>query len=214
MWVYPFVFILYNIFFGVYFIYDLFCLTNLNMFVFLNMSCRLEELVDTIIVDVCGKMMYCIYFVYYSENVGLQWKTNMLTLVHRCGELTSFMLEWVRTWLNPQLEDVKSHMTMPYISTLLTQSVEEKGRDGLEIFVDFVHNKYGKLLGLDIITRIVPLSCGKHWSVYIFKDHGWFHFYSMVTASLYSNSKEMIRHWTTVRARQYEQGLSLRMRWS
>lgn len=132
------------------------------MCIFMTMSCRLEELVNTIVADAGGKMLSCIYFVYRGDNVCLQWKKDMLPLVHRYGELTSFMLEWVRLWLNPQLEDVKSHMTVPYITSLLTQSVEEAGRDGLEVFVDFLHNKYGELPDLDITTLIVPFSCGKH----------------------------------------------------
>ena len=86
----------------------------------------------------------------------------MLPLVQKYGELSSFMLEWVRAWLNPQLDDVKSHMTVSYISTLLMQSLEEAEGDGLEVFVDFLHNKYSKSPELDVTTLIVPYSCGKH----------------------------------------------------
>ena len=111
-------------------------LTNFNFHVFFTMSCRLEEVVDTIIADAEDKMLSCIYFLYRGENICLQWKSDMLPLVQNYGELSSFMLELVRAWLNPQLYDVKSHMTVPYSSTLLMQSVEEAERDGLDVFVD------------------------------------------------------------------------------
>lgn len=94
----------------------------------------------------------------------------MLPLVHRYMERTSFILECIRIWLNPQLEDVKSHMAVPYIPTLLTQMVEEQRRDSLEVFIDCVHNKYGELPDLDITTFIVPISCGSHWIVYVVGD--------------------------------------------
>ena len=147
---------------------------------------------DTIVANAGGKTLSCISFMYRGENVSLQWKTDMLPLVHRYGELTSFMLEWIRAWLNPQIEDTKSHMTVPYIATLLTQSVLEEGRETLEVFVDFVHNKYSELPSLDITTLIVPFTCGSHWSVYVLGDHGYFHFDSMVTAGLHADSKRRV----------------------
>ena len=78
-------------------------------------------------------------FLYRGENVCLQWKSDML---HKYGELSSFMLEWLRAWFNLQLDDIKSLMTVPYIFILFIQSVEEAWNDGLELFVDFFHNKY------------------------------------------------------------------------
>ena len=67
-----------------------------------------------------------------------------------------------------------------------------RGRgDGLEVFVDFIHNKYGELPDLDMITLIVSFTCGKHWSVYVLGDYGYFHFDSMVIAGLYAN---LIKH--------------------
>ena len=95
-------------------------------------------------------------------------------------------------WLNPQLDDVKSHMTVPYISTLLMQSLEEADGDGLEVFVDFLHNKYSELPELDVTTLIVPYSCGKHWSVYILLDYGYFHFNSMISCGLHADFKRRI----------------------
>lgn len=64
-------------------------------------------------------------------------------------------MEWVRAWFNPLLDDA-----MTYISILLTQIIEEAWRDGLEVFVDFVHNKYGELPNLDITILIVTLPSG------------------------------------------------------
>ena len=59
-------------------------------------------------------------------------------------------------------------MTISYISILLTQIVENKRNNGLKIFINFMHNKYGELPNLDITTFMVSFSCGKHWSVYLF----------------------------------------------
>ena len=132
-------------------------------------------------------MLSCINFLYRGENICLQWKLDMLPLVQNYGELSSFMLEWVRAWLNPQLDDVKSHMTGPYICNLLMQSVEEAGREGLEVFVDFLHNKYSELPGLDVTTLIVPYSCNKHWSAYILSDYGYFHLDSLISCGLHAD---------------------------
>lgn len=68
----------------------------------------------------------------------------MLLLVHKYGELSSFMLEWMRAWFSLQLDDIKSLMTVPYIFILFIQSVEEAGNDDVEVFVDFFHNKYSE----------------------------------------------------------------------
>ena len=131
------------------------------MFFFI-MSSRLEELVASIVADTSEKKLSQISFLYHGDDVCLQWKTYMFPLVHKYGELTSFMLEWVRAWLNLQLEDIKCHMTVPYIPTLLMQSVEEARRDSVEVFVDFIHNMYGELPDLDITTIMVPFTCRKH----------------------------------------------------
>ena len=83
-------------------------------------------------------------------------------------------------------------MMVPYIPTFLMQSVEEARRDSIEVFVDFIHNKYGELPDLDITTLVVPFTCGKHWSVYVLGEFGYFHFDSMVTIGLHADSKRCV----------------------
>lgn len=70
-------------------------------------------------------------------------------------------------------------MILPYTLTILTHMVKETGRDGLHEFIYFIHNKYGEVLDLDNTTLIVNFSCGKHWSVYLLGNQGYFYFYSM-----------------------------------
>jgi hypothetical protein len=67
--------------------------------------------------------------------------------------------------------------------------IKHAGRDGLEVFVDFIHNKYGEVLDLDITTLILLFSCGKHWSVYLLRVNVTFTFIHMFTTGLHSNLK-------------------------
>ena len=67
--------------------------------------------------------------------------------------------------------------------------MEEAWRDCVEVFIDFIHDKYGELPDLDIITLVVPFTCGKYWSVYILGEFGYFHFDFAVTAGLHADSK-------------------------
>ena len=69
--------------------------------------------------------------------------------------------------------------------SLLMQSVEDARRNGLEVFVNFLHNRYSELPELDVTTLIVPYTCGKHWSVYILSDYGYFHLDSMISCGLH-----------------------------
>ena len=55
-----------------------------------------------------------------------------------------------------------------------------------------MHNKYSELPELDVTTLIVPYSCGKHWSVYILSDYGYFHLDSMISCGLHVDFKRRI----------------------
>jgi len=95
------------------------------------------------------------------------------------------MMEWVRTWLNPQLEDVKCHVCSPYLIPVLMRFCELHSMDRLEVFIEFIHNKYTTLPELDITTLLVPYTCGKHWTLYVLGDEGLFHFDSMANAGFH-----------------------------
>lgn len=42
-------------------------------------------------------------------------------------------------------------------------------------------------------TLLVPFTCGKHWTLYVLRDQGFFHFDSMTDARLHTNSTICIR---------------------
>ena len=56
------------------------------------------------------------------------------------------------------------------------QSVKEAGKSGLEVIIDFIHNKYGKLLDLNITTLIFFFffSFRKHWNIHILENYNIF----------------------------------------
>lgn len=83
-------------------------------------------------------------------------------------------------------------MTVFYTPTLLMQSVKETWRDSVDVFVDFIHNKYGELPNLDITIFIIYFTCGKYWSVYVLREFGYFHFDIMVTVDFHADSKECV----------------------
>ncbi len=72
---------------------------------------------------------------------------------------------------------------------MLKGYLKEQGKDNLEVYVSFIHDKYGALPAQVINTIIIPYTCGKHWIVYIVGEHGFFHFDSMVDSCLHSDNK-------------------------
>ena len=143
---------------------------------------------DTIIAEAGGKKVASFDFMYRGENLSLQWKEDMKPLVQNHGELSNYMMEWIRAWLNAQLEHVKCHVCSPYIGPLLLAHIQEQGNDALEVYVNFIHDKYGALPSQDIKTLIVPYTCRKHWTVYMVGDHGFFHLDSLVGSGLHSDT--------------------------
>ena len=71
---------------------------------------------------------------------------------------------------------------------ILRSFVELHPANNLEVFVEFVHEKYPALPGLDMTTLIVPYTCGDHWSVYILGDQGFFHMNSLSISGWHSET--------------------------
>ena len=97
-------------------------------------------------------------------------------------------MEWIKIWLNPELEDVKCYVCSPYMIQILRSFVELHPAENVEVFVEFVHENYPALPGLDITTLIVPYTCGDHWSVYILGDQGFFHMNSLSISGWHSET--------------------------
>ena len=126
-------------------------------------------------------------FTFKSDFCTLDWDYDLKPLTYRYGELSNHMMEWVRTWLNPQLEDVKCHLCSPYLVPILTSFLQLHPKERLEAFVEFIHDKYPALPDLDITTLLVPYTCGKHWTLYVLGDQGFFHFDSLRDAGFHSD---------------------------
>ena len=141
---------------------------------------------DTIIAEAGGKKVASFEFLYKGENLCLQWKEDMKPLVQPHGELSNYMMEWIRAWLNPQMEKVGCHICSPYLCPLLLAHIGEARGDTLEVYVSFIHDKYPSLPPQDIKTLIVPYTCGAHWTVYIVGEHGFFHLDSLVSSGMHS----------------------------
>ena len=120
-----------------------------------------------------------------DEFCRLDWIYDIQLLTRMYGEVSNHMMEWVRTWLNPQLEYVKCHVCSPYLVPILTRFCELNSTDRMEVFVEFIHNEYKALPDLDITTLLVPYTCGKHWTLYVIGDQGFFYFDSMADAGFH-----------------------------
>ena len=142
---------------------------------------------DTIVAEAGGKKVKSFDFKYRGDNLSLQWKEDLKPLVQDYGELTNYMMEWVRSWLNPQIEDVKCYVCSPYLGPLLLAHVAEQQRDVLEVYVSFIHDKYGALPPQDIKSLIIPYTCGKHWTVFVVGEHGFFHLDSLANRGFHSD---------------------------
>lgn len=81
---------------------------------------KLEELVITIVADRGGAMSTLFEFTFKGEYCTIDWDDDIKPLTYRYGKLSNHVIEWVRTWLNSQLEDVKCHINNPYLGSILT----------------------------------------------------------------------------------------------
>ena len=140
---------------------------------------RLEDLVNTIVANAGGGVCPSFDITFNAEFCKLDWEYDIQPLTNSYGEISNHMFDWIRTWLNPQLEDVKCYVCSPYLVPVLTGYCDINSVDRYEHFVDFVHDKYAALPSLDITTIFVPYTCGKHWTLYALGPQGFFHFDSM-----------------------------------
>lgn len=86
------------------------------------------------------------------------------------GEVSKHIMDWIRIWLDSELENVKYHIYIPYMIQILRGFVKLHSVENLEVFIEFVYEMCYALLGLDITILIVPYICRIHWSVYILGD--------------------------------------------
>ena len=82
---------------------------------------------------------------------------------------------------------MKCHLCNPYLVPILTCFLQLHPIENLEAFIEFIHDKYPTLPELDITTLLVPFTCGKHWTLYILGDQGFFHFDSMRDAGFHTD---------------------------
>ena len=143
---------------------------------------------NTIVADAGEAVSPSFDFTLKGEFCTLDWDYDIKPLTYRYGELSNHMVEWVRTWLNPQLEDVKCHICSPYLVPILEGFLKLQPNERFEAFIEFMHDKYPTLPELDITTLFVPFTCGKHWTLYVLGPQGFFHFDSLRDAGLHSDS--------------------------
>ncbi len=153
------------------------------------MFCRLEELVETIIAEAGDKKFKGFEFEYRGDNVSLHWKDDLKPLVQNHGQLTNYMMEWIGMWLNPQIKKSNCYICSSYLYPILVGHVKELKSESLEVFVTFIHDKYGSLPPQDIKTLIVPYTCGKHWTAYVLGEHGFFHMDSLVNSKIHESEE-------------------------
>ena len=151
------------------------------------MSCRLEQLVNTICKEVGATSIQGFDFMFRGEYFNLGWAGDVLPLTQSYGQLSNHMMDWIRAWFNPQIQDIKCHVCSPYLIGLLTSHVRTASSSGIELYAEFVQNIYTTLPALDITTLILPYTCGKHWTVYAIGEQGFFHFDSLPRSGLHSD---------------------------
>lgn len=174
------------------------------------MFCRLEELVATIVAEAGGKKVKSFEFQYRGDPLSLQWKEDLKPMVQHHGEMTNYMMEWIAAWLNPQIEKYGCHICSPYLGPLLMSHVDEVKSETLGVYVTFIHDKYGSLPSQDTKTLIVPYTCGKHWTVYVVGEHGFFHMDSLVGSKLHSDTKiekRLAKLWAAWSGHDSDEGL-------
>lgn len=148
---------------------------------------------NTIVADAGGAVSPSFDFTLKGEFCTLDWDYDIKPLTYRYGELSNHMMEWVRMWLNSQLEDVKYHICSPYLIPILTGFLHLHKTEILELFIEFIHDKYPTLPSLDITTLLVPFTCGKHWTLYVLGEQGFFHFDFLSDVRLHSDSTNRTR---------------------
>ena len=157
---------------SVHFIMSFICMCMLLIDSCAYLSYRLEELVNTIVADACGAVIPSFEFTFRGEFCTLDWHYDIKPITSMYGQLSNHMVKWVRTWMNPQLEDVKAYICSPYMVPILEGFLNLQPVEMLEVFIQFIRNKYPTLLEMEMTTLIVPYTCGKHETVYTLGNHG------------------------------------------
>ena len=85
----------------------------------------------------------------------LDWLHNLKSLAEPYKNVSTHMMEWIRVWLNPELEDVKCHVYSPYMIQILKFLIELHFAENIEVFIEFLHEKYHTLPAFDITTLIL-----------------------------------------------------------
>ena len=142
---------------------------------------------NTICTQAGGTMVRSFDFMYRDEYLNLGWVGDVLPLTQCYGELSNHMMDWIRAWFNPKIQDINCYVCSPYMIGLLTSHVRGARCSGVEVYTEFIRDKYSALPSLDITTLIVPYTCGKHWSVYAIGEEGFFHFDSLPGSGLHSS---------------------------
>lgn len=99
-----------------------------------------------------------------------------------------------------QIESVKCQVCSSHLGPLLLAHVEEQRKVVLEVYVGFIHDKYGALPSNDIKNLVIPYTCRKHWTIYVVGEHGFFYPDSLVESSLHSDTgiqKKHVKLWAT-----------------
>ena len=101
---------------------------------------------NTICKEAGGTMVNSFDFLYRGDYLSLGWVGDVMPLTKMYGELSNHMMDWIRAWLNPQIEDTKSYVCSPYLVSLLRSHVRDKN-SSVEVYVDFLHDKCTSKVG-------------------------------------------------------------------
>lgn len=66
---------------------------------------------------------------------------DLKSLTKSYGKMFNHLMEWIRIWLNSELEDLKCHVCSPYMIQNLRIFVELHPTENIEVFIEFVHEK-------------------------------------------------------------------------
>ena len=134
-----------------------------------------------------GIMVNNFDFLYRGDYLNLGWVDDVLPLIKTYRKLSNHVMDWIRVWFNFQIEDIKNYVCSLYLFILLSSHICDNNSSNIEVYTDFLRDKYTTLPALDITTLIMPYICRKHWSVYALGDQGFFHFDSIPRSGLHFN---------------------------
>lgn len=95
------------------------------------MSCKLEQLVNTICTEAGRTIVNSFDFFYCGNYLNLEWVGDVLPLTKKYGELSNHMMHWIRIWFNSQSEDIKSYACSLYLVGMLSSHVRDKNSSNI-----------------------------------------------------------------------------------